>query len=356
MACDHYHRFREDFALAKSLGHTMHRFSIEWSRVAPKPGVIDEEALEHYRQVLEELRRLDIEPMVTLHHFTLPVWVAAQGGWESKKTVDDFGKYVLAVVQALGPYVKYWITVNEPTTLTTFGYIGKLWPPYKKNYVLAWQAIRHLVSAHQLAYQIIHRYDPSAKVGAANNLNHIVAARPDNILDRGLRAFAQYWHNQWWLDQTYVMQDFLGVNYYFRQPLQFKLTGVNQLFAPAIPPDAPKSDMGWWISPEGLGSVLELLRPYQRPIIITENGIADADDSRRADFIRGHVSQIKQAATDGIDIRGYLYWSLTDNFEWTSGFAPRFGLVAIDYDTQARTVRPSAEVYKNIIAGNGVEW
>lgn len=348
-AADHYHRYGEDFALAKKLGHNAHRFSIEWSRIEPEPGVIDEAAIEHYSQVIAELRRLEIEPMVTLYHYTLPVWAAKQGGWLNRKTVDDFGRFVMTAVRALGSDVTYWVTVNEPTVLTTFSYIGGLWPPQEKNWVHAWRAFHHLLAAHRLAYQIIHRDNPEAKVGVANSINHIVPARRGNLLDRGLVVFSSYWHNQWWLDHTYQTQDFIGVNYYFQQPLQFQFTGVKQLFAPTIPPEAPVSDLGWWISPSGLADALHWLRRYHRPIIITENGLADAMDTRRADFIRHHTDVIRDAIRDGADIRGYFHWSLTDNFEWAYGFAPRFGLVAIDYPTQTRTVRPSAEVYRDII-------
>lgn len=352
-ATGHFQRYAADFALAKELGHNAHRLSIEWSRIEPKPGVIDTDAIDHYRQVLTELRRLGIEPIVTLHHFTNPTWVAARGGWVNRQTVDYFTRYVTTVVRELGPLVHYWITINEPTNITTVCYIGGYWPPQEKNFIHAWQAIRNLLAAHQLAYQIIHRHDPSAKVGVANNIVDFIPARTANPLDRGLRFFSHYWHNQWWLDQTYLTQDFIGLNFYFTHPLKFRLTWPLRLFFPQPMPDRIKSDLGWPICPEGLGRVLTWLQRYHRPIIVTENGIADASDHLRAGYIRSHLAEVAQALAHGVDIRGYFYWALTDNFEWHEGFDPRFGLVAIDYHTLQRSVRPSAYTYRQIIESNG---
>ncbi|MBI2985073.1 MAG: glycoside hydrolase family 1 protein [Candidatus Kerfeldbacteria bacterium] len=348
-ACGHYERFREDFALAKELGHNAHRFSIEWSRIEPRPGRFDLAAIDHYRQVLVELHRLGLEPLVTLWHFTNPIWIRNQGGWTNRRTIDDFGRYVQAIVDQLGHLITHWVTLNEPTVYTSHGYISAYWPPQKKNYLSAWQAIRNLVTAHRLAYQIIHRRWPAAKVGVANNLNDFAAARPGHLLDQGLRAWADFWHNRWWLNQTYDTQDFLGINYYFHHPLRWRWVGPTKLFAPQTPPAAPQSDLGWEIYPTGLGLVLESVRPYQLPIIISENGVADADDHLRAAFIRDHVAQVDHAIRHGLDVRGYCYWSLLDNFEWREGFTPRFGLVEVDYHTLKRTIRPSAHAYRQLI-------
>ena len=209
----------------------------------------------------------------------------------------------------------------------------------------------NFVQAHRLAYQILHRYNPDAKVGVANNLSNFVPARPNNIFDRLLTRLAAYWHNQWWLDQTYITQDFIGLNYYFHHPLKFQLSSLSELLNPQPDPSRPVSDLGWEIHPEGLGSLLSWLEMYHRPIIITENGLADAADTKRAAFIRDHIAQVGAAINRGIRIQGYLYWSLLDNFEWWEGFFPRFGLVEVDYQTQQRTIRPSAYAYRDIISG-----
>ncbi|MBI3572669.1 MAG: glycoside hydrolase family 1 protein [Candidatus Kerfeldbacteria bacterium] len=349
LATDHWHRYKQDFALAKDLGHNTHRLSIEWSRIEPRPGEFSAEAIEHYRQVLMELHRLGLKPIVTLQHFTLPTWVARQGGWLRRKTADHFARYVLIVIKELGSLAQYWITMNEPTIYTTMVYVEGYWPPQQKNLWSAWLAIRNLVTAHRLAYQVIHRHFPGHQVGAANNITDFMAWRRHNVLDQALRGFAHYWHNQWWLDQTYLTQDFIGLNFYFPHWLKFRLTTPIKVFAPHHPPRLPKNDLGWTIYPPSLGHVLDWLKHYQRPIIVTENGIADASDHWRADFIRRHVSEIEQARGRGVDVRGYIHWSLIDNFEWREGFGPRFGLVEIDYPTQKRTIRPSAYAFREII-------
>lgn len=348
-AAGHFERFRDDFSLAKKLGHNAHRLSLEWSRIEPRPGVIDQGVITHYREVLTELRRLDIEPIVTLWHFTNPIWVSQRGGWASRSTVDLYGRYVMAVVRELGDLVTHWITINEPTVYSSLSYVFGYWPPEKKNPLIAWNVIRNFASAHRLAYHIIHRHNPSAKVGAANNLSDFVPSRPSHLLDRGLTWLASYWHNQWWLDQTYMEQDFIGLNYYFYHPLRWKFSGLRNMFKPEPTAGATVSDVQWEIHPEGLGHLLEFLRRYDRPIIITENGLADATDSRREKFIRDHVQHIERALANHIRIDGYLHWSLLDNFEWREGFSPRFGLVAVDYGTLQRTPRPSAIAFRQII-------
>ncbi len=353
LAAGHYDRYKDDFALAKKLGHTAHRFSIEWSRVEPRPGYFDPAVIAHYREVLLELRRLGIEPLVTLWHFTNPIWVAKNGGWRNHQTVDLFGRYVMAVVRELGDLVSYWITINEPTVYSTASHLLGYWPPQQKNPLAAWGVIRNFVEAHRLGYKIIHRHFPNAKVGVANNLSDFLPSRKENIADKILSNISQYWHNQWWLDQTYLTQDFIGLNYYFHHPLKFQFSNLQNLLRPQSSGDKPVSDLGWEIFPSGLGNVLTFLKKYQRPIIITENGLADATDAKRAKFIREHVIQIQQALNQGIRVQGYLYWSLTDNFEWREGFKPRFGLIEIDYHTQKRTIRPSAYTFREMILGNG---
>lgn len=349
LASGHFDRYAADFGMAKELGHNAHRLSLEWSRIEPRPGFIDPQAIAHYRAVLTELRRLGIEPMVTLWHFTNPIWITAQGGWKNKATADCYGRYVMAVVHELGDLVTHWITINEPTVYSSLSYMLGYWPPEQKNPLAAWHVIRNFVAAHQLAYQIIHRHNSNAKVGVANNLNDFIPSRKNNIADKSLAVFSRYWHNQWWLDQTYQTQDFIGLNYYFHHPLKFQFSNLRELLRPQTQPRVPLSDVGWEIYPRGLGNVLSFLATYNRPIIITENGLADSTDSRRANFIREHVAEIHSALKKGIRIQGYLHWSLLDNFEWREGFAPRFGLIEVDYQTQLRTIRPSAYTYREII-------
>ncbi len=354
LAAGHFDRYRQDFALAKELGHNAHRFSIEWSRIEPRPGFIDPAAIAHYRAVLQELRRLEIEPLVTLWHFTNPIWVARRGGWRNRETVDLYGRYVMAVVRELGDLVTYWVTVNEPTVYSSLSHLSGYWPPEQKNVAAAWLVIRNFVQAHQLAYQIIHRHNPGAKVGAANNLSYFTPANPHSPLDRGLVMFGKFWHNQWWLDQTYLAQDFIGLNYYFHHSLKFKFSNWRNWFRPESEATMPKNDLGWAINPPGLGHLLDFLAKYNRPIIITENGLADATDLKRARYIRDHVAQIDAALRRHIRVHGYIHWSLLDNFEWHEGFTPRFGLIEVDYHTMKRTIRPSAYTFREIIRRNGL--
>lgn len=331
-AADHYNRFREDFALASQLGHTAQRFGIEWSRVEPKRGSWDEREITHYREVLQELRRLRLVSFVTLHHFTNPVWLAQAGGWENPETVERFGRYVEKVVAELGELVDFWITINEPMVYVLKGYWEGVWPPgIRARASLAQlggplrvlRVLRNLARAHRLAYQVIHERLAAAQVGMAQ---HFVA---------GLPWLSDWWFNQRFLRTTVGTHDFIGVNYYFpRVPMGWQ---------------GSRSDMGWPIQAAGLTDVLLSVRQYQKPIYVTENGVADAQDRLRADFIRDHVRAVEAAQAKGADVRGYLHWSLLDNFEWDKGFGPRFGLVEVDYRTMERRVRPSARVFQAII-------
>ncbi len=323
-AVDHYRRFREDFKLAGQLGHNAHRLSLEWSRIQPEEGRWDEDALAHYREVLKELRGLGLKSLVTLHHFTNPLWLAKRGGWTRRKTADLFIRYTQVVCDRLGELVDFWITVNEPLVYATQAYWHRRWPPRKKNPWAVWRVVRNMAAAHGRAYRIIHDKYPDARVGVAKNL---IAYRSGGLKD--------YCFNRYFLNLTAGDSDFIGVNYYFA-PLDKKWNG-------------PRSDLNWPIYPSGLKQVLLEAKDYGLPLYVTENGLADADDSRRPDFIRGHLRAVERAQAEGADVRGYLHWSLLDNFEWDLGFAPRFGLVEVDYKTMERQVRPSAWVYKAII-------
>lgn len=345
-AADHYNRFREDFALAKQLGHTAHRFSIEWSRLEPKRGHWNMREIAHYREVLEELRRLGMKSFVTLHHFTNPNWLAKEGGWENKRSAEYFRLYTKQVVEHLGDLVDFWVTINEPMVYATLSYIHGTWPPQKKSFRSMWRVIQNLARGHKLAYREIHRVFPKASVGIAK---HLVAYLPEHtwqIDDRIVIMAEDWWFNHRFYGMTAGTHDFLGVNYYFTRKKQVHLFSRSVSDAPW---DGPVSDMNWPIRPEGLTHVLLGMKRYNKPVYITENGLADAADTRRADFIRGHLRAVEEAQQQGVDVRGYLHWSLLDNFEWAEGFDPRFGLIEVDYETMERRVRPSARVYQAII-------
>lgn len=345
-AVDHYNRFREDFDIAQSLNHTMHRFSLEWSRIEPQPGQYDEAALAHYREVIRALHSRNIEPMVTLFHFSLPKWVEARGGWTSAETLKSWRNYVAKVVDALGDDVTYWCTVNEPEVFSTFSYALGFWPPQQRSFLKAARSYASLLPrAHIDAYRIIKRHNPKAQVGAAkNNMWYQATGR---FVSPILERLAVWWGNHVFLDKIKKYQDFIGINYYFK----YNLKG----FGGEIDQQNP-SEIGWGLHPEGLAVVLQdLHKRYAKPVIVTECGLADSTDELRTWYLKEILRAVHRAMEAGVQVQGFLYWSLLDNFEWDKGFWPQFGLVAVNRNTQKRTIRPSAREYAKIIAANGLD-
>ncbi|MDP2668403.1 MAG: glycoside hydrolase family 1 protein [bacterium] len=334
-ACDHYNRFREDFDIAKSLNHNAHRFSIEWSRIEPEEGKWDEKEIEHYREVISALRERGIEPFVTLWHWTLPLWVAKQGGWENKKTVEDFTKYSERMAKEFGD-IKYWITINESKIYSINTHLRGKWPPQKRTLPGALKTYRNILLAHKRVYSKIHR--AGVNVGIAKN---------NSYFEGWASPLVNYLWNDWFLKRIKNHQDFIGLNYYFHNRIRGFKFNQNE--------NKKISDFGWEIYPEGIYYVLKDLKKYNKPIYITENGLADAKDIYRADFIKEHLRWTHKAISEGVDVRGYLHWSLLDNFEWHQGFWPRFGLVEMDYKTMERRIRQSATVYAKIAKENLLE-
>jgi len=322
-ACDSYNRFQEDFDIAKSLGHNAHRFSIEWSRVEPEQGKFNEKEIKHYQKVIDALRKRNIEPFVTLWHFTNPLWV---------KDISQWGNYINKITKSLKG-VNFWITINEPEIYSINSYLKGLWPPKKKNFISYLLMLKKFIKAHKQAYKIIKGNQPNAKIGIAKN----------NIYFEGwpISFFDNWWWNEFFLNKIKNEQDFIGLNYYFHR--HFPKNENKEV-----------SDMGWEIYPEGIYHVLKNLKKYNKPVYITENGIADSKDIKRAKFITDHLRWVEKAIGERVDVRGYFYWSLLDNFEWAHGFGPRFGLVEMDYKTMERKIRPSAREYKKIIENNGL--
>jgi len=345
--CDHYNRYEEDFGIAKSLGHNAHRFSIEWSRIEPEEGVFNEEAVLHYRAVLKALRAEGMEPFVTLWHWTNPVWLRDKGGPESDQFAFYFARYTRTVVKRLDDLVTFWVTLNEPTSVLQNAYLRGVWPPQKMNPLSYFQVFKNLAEAHKKAYEVIHRTDKLAKVGFANILGFFEPNDPSASLDQLIFKNMKYYSNERFLELTPNTHDFLTAQYYFHNKIAFPFKNKNE--------NKIVTDMGWEVYPRGIYQVLKDLEKYKLPIYVTENGVADLRDHLREDFIREHLFWIHRAIREGVDVRGYFYWSLLDNFEWDKGFWPRFGLVGINYKTLERRIRPSAEFYANIAKTNSIE-
>ncbi len=343
---DHYNRFKEDFDIAKDLGHNAHRFSIEWSRIEPEEGKFDEDEIEHYHSVLHALRERDIEPFVTLWHWPLPLWLEKKGGWENKDIDTYFEKYTRKISETLGSDITFWITLNEPEVFSTLSYLKGVWPPQKKSYIAYRRVIRNLVKAHKSAYVVIKKNNTRACVCVAKH-NVYFEAYKNKVVNRFLKAISDWWWNDWFLKQIKGYQDVITLNHYHHNRIDY---GFNKNENKKI------SDLGWELYPESLGKMASELKKYKLPIYVTEHGLADVDDSRREWFILESLKHLHKAISDGADVRGYLHWSLLDNFEWDKGFWPRFGLVEVDYKTKERKIRPSAYKYKNICESNMLDF
>jgi beta-glucosidase len=360
IATDFWNRYDEDFALAQGLGANAFRISLAWERIEPQRGQWNEEAFEHYEQILLAMRARGLEPVVTIWHTTLPEWVAEGGGVLGPAFVKDFADYAAKVVDRLGrgqTHVRYWLTVNEPTTYAE-SYVdgaGSNGSPIKFL-----EAISKQADAHIAAYKKIHALPDSDdfQVGYAQDLEAFQAKRPWNPMDQLALFFTDLMYNKSFLNKVaYAMPDnmpaldFLGVNYYNRNIVSFTFNG----FVKTSPGTGPVSDTDQEVYPKGLEKVLKMVAArYPVPILITENGVADATDRLRPDFLKSHIHYLMKARDhDHIPVIGYLHWSLTDNFEWSYGLNIRYGLVEIDYANNLKRIpRPSYYVYKDLIQEN----
>jgi len=337
-ASDQIHRYKEDVQIMRESNFNAYRFSIEWSRIEPKNGEFSRSGLAYYQNLINELKKNRIEPFTTLWHWTMPIWFDELGGFSKRANVIHFLRFVKYVVKNLKG-VKYYIVLNEPEVITNKSYILGDWPPQKKSLVLGVRVLHNLIFAHNQSYKIIKEILPQSKVGIAKHNNYFESYknRPINKL---IAKILDYFANQYFIKKTIKYLDFIGLNYYFHRRIDiFGKQADNK----------KHSDMGWELYPWGLYHLLMDLKKYKKPLYITENGLADAHDTHRAWYIKEALKSVQKAIKDGADVRGYLYWSLLDNFEWAEGFWPRFGLVAVDYKTGKRTIRPSAKIYAKII-------
>ncbi len=377
-ACDWWRNAERDFDLMAEMGHNTHRLSVEWSRIEPEEGTFDARAITRYREMLAGLRQRGIEPMVTLFHFSSPLWLGRQGGWRNPAIVGLFRRFVRHTVEQLGDLVKLWCTVNEPNVYAALGYLLGKGAPGEKSLPLYFRVLRHLLQAHGAAYRVIHALDGSARVGLVKNMQIFEALDPADGLSVRAARLLDYLFNEitlraardGWLGFPLGLMtkthgalvdsiDFWGINYYSRQRVGLLRQGEGLLGMLQPTPGAEVSDDGrdgtyGEIYPSGMYRVLKSVAALGKPIYVTENGLPDDDDDQRPRFLLTHLAQMQRAITEGADVHGYYHWSLIDNFEWAEGWDLRFGLVGLDERTQVRTPRPSAGLYTDIIRANAI--
>lgn len=373
LACNWWENAETDFDHAAALGANALRLSVEWSRVEPRPGEFDDSALERYSHMLQELRARNIEPMVTLHHFTNPRWLADQGGWENPETIALFARFTRRVVERLGQHCDMWCTINEPNVYGYMGYLEGGFPPGKSDFKTAMRVIRHLLLGHAAAYKEIHKIQPQARVGLAHNMRILDPANPRSPLDRCVAQIADRTYNQapltalttgrWMLPLGFGLAwklrhtlDWIGLNYYTRDLVAFDRAQRQTLFSRRLHADgAELLDGGYGeFYPHGIFRSIQRLARLNLPIYVTENGIPDDDDDQRPRYLLTHLHQMWRAIQLCYPVMGYYHWTLTDNFEWAEGWTLRFGLIALDPETQTRTPRPSAALYANVVQANAI--
>lgn len=366
LACDWWNNAEADLDLAAELGTNAIRIGLEWSRIEPEPSVFSASALDRYREILLACHDRGLEPMVTLHHFSNPLWLAEKGDFASEIVVDYFRRYTAKVVEALGDLVPIWITINEPMTYVFLRYLSDTFPqPAATGISNGMTAIHNLLRCHAAAYHTIKELYPHAPVGAASNMA-IFEPRPDsNVVERLWARQVSRLYNDAWLDATRSgiwrspigrkrianlagTFDFVGLNYFTRYLLRFPPPkGIIEAkwSAEAVVSDGNYSEVYAY----GLYRLIQhVWQRYQMPIYITENGLPDRADRLRPSFILDHLRQIWHAVSFCYPVMGYYHWTLVDNFEWDRGWTQRFGLVELDTETQERTWRPSAHLYQSI--------
>lgn len=387
VACDHYHRWREDITLMRRLGVDAYRFSIAWPRVLPAgTGPVNPKGLAFYDALVDALLEAGITPSVTLYHWDLPQALQDRGGWPERDTAFALAEYASVVAARLGDRVKLWATLNEPSCSAWIGHLEGKMAPGRRDLTAAVRASCHLLLGHGLAAQAVRAATPAARIGIVNNLStvHPATDRPEDIE----AARRQDGHvNRWWLDpvhgrgfpadmvETYGVElplregdvatiatplDWLGLNYYFPAYVADAPGGPAPYVRAVRRGGVPRTGMGWEIDASGIETLLlRLTEEYgARKIYVTENGSAfedavrpdgSVDDPERQAYLEQHLAACASAARKGAPLAGYFAWSLLDNFEWAYGYAKRFGLVHVDYRTQARTIKGSGHRYADIV-------
>jgi len=354
-ATDSWNRWFEDLELVKKMGLDCYRFSIEWSRIEPAQGEFSIASLEHYRQIMLAAHEMGLKTSVTFHHFTTPLWATAQGGWSNPEIVEWFARFCDISVQHLGDQIDIAATFNEPNVVALLGYLVNVFPPALNGGADAFRvATENMVAAHKRAREVLKAGPGDFPVGHTLAMSDIVVHPDGDPNSEGIR-----WNEAptddpanpfpWlmagvWLDAARG-DDYMGVQTYFTQHMG---PDFQELPKPA---DWRVTQMDWTFTPESLGvTVRQAAAATGVPIIVTENGVASEDDAERIEYYSRSLAALRAAMDDGVDVRGFFAWSLLDNFEWAEGYRPKFGLVAVDPVTFARTPKPSAEWYAGVVA------
>jgi len=360
-ACRHYELYQQDFDLAKELRHNCHRLSVEWSRIEPQPGKFDESAIAHYHKVLGALNERGLKPVVTLHHFTSPIWFSRLGGWARPKSQLYFLRFTERVVKEFAKDVRFWITINEPTVYAYYSYFLGIWPPQEKSIWKAKAVLDNFSAAHIKAYRLIRAIYKEqdlvpALISVASNLEAFEYCRP-NLLNKISVYLRNKFYNLSFIEKLIRRHtlDYIGLNYYGRHLVDARSLSVQGIFMDVCRDNhlmLKKNSLGWDIYPLGLYKLLLQLKKYKLPVLITENGVCTEDDALRWEYIYGHLQSINRAMQEGVKVIGYIHWSLLDNFEWDKGFIPRFGLIHVDYNNYKRTIKASARKMTDFFLAN----
>ncbi|MDT8304330.1 MAG: family 1 glycosylhydrolase [Anaerolineae bacterium] len=368
LASNWWENAEQDLDAAARMGTNAHRLSLEWSRIEPEPSAFDEAALGRYREILEGLHERGMQPMVTLHHFSNPLWLVEKGDFAAEIVVDYFRRYVEHVVESLGDLVAQWVTINEPMVYLLARYLEGSFPaPARRGWRVLPGVFANLLRCHAAAYEAIKAHYPAAPVGVAKNMIVFEPPPQGNRLDAWWAARISSLFNERWMEAMATGRlrrplgsgrirgledsfDFVGINYYTRFYTRF-----GRLYEREWGPDAVVSDGNYGeVYPAGLFTVIKRSLRYQKPIFITENGVPDAADRLRPGFLLTHLREVWRAISFNWPVMGYYHWSLVDNFEWERGWTQRFGLLALDPDSQERTWRQSAHLYREICTSNSI--
>lgn len=378
VACDHYRRYRADLEQLAAMHQNAQRFSLEWARIEPRAGCFDGAALAHYEDVVRTCRANGMEPVVTLHHFSLPNWLADNGGVLHPHAPRLFARYAAACAERLGGDVQWWITLNEPTVLAFMGYLNGRWPPGEQSLPRMLAVLRALARMHAAGAtalrSVARRHGWTVRVSIAHQERPQRPQSRRSPLDHAVALFPNWVFNRWFLRCCVSGRllppvgtgarvaglrgslDYIGVNYYTYDIAHFDVRSPRTLFTrQASHPGLPRSTFDWTIDPPAMrDALLALWREFSLPLLITENGVADRHDELRPAYIRDHLNAVLDAVDAGADVRGYLHWTAWDNWEWAEGYTQRFGLFAVDRKTQERIAKPSAALYAEICRARAV--